>query len=338
MKPEPAEIALTRIQDPTGRALRGLAQVALRAALDSPAEQWLDARWLAETAQRTILDLTASDAAAASALRSLETMLTAREDDIRPLGYWIPPSASEWIRAAVQRPWSPDESLVHRLLDQPAVRQLVQEVLEDTLTRFQRRLRSLDATGIGALGMRAARRGRGLLGGVAQNLGGIGLGGLTEGIVGAVAEELENAVQQKITDFVTNATGEAIRAAARHVADPQHAVAFGKLREGAVQVLLDLPVNKAAEEVQKLDPAAWVDLIRRDLRRAAQSEDASVRWEASIREAFAAFPHATLGSWLDELHVRDIWEPVVVDALVRQMQVVVTTPAFEAWWADLFQP
>ncbi len=333
-----AQRALDRLQHPDGAALRQLARLVVLETTNTPIKNVASARWIASQVTTALEAVSRGEHARKWVASRIEEARGQWKDETRPLRHWMPKEAEAPLRQVLSRPWSPDEKLVHRIIDQPAVRTLVAELLEDTLVRFQKRLKSMDATGLGSLGMRAARKGRGFLGGMVNNLGGVAenLGGVAENIVGAVAEELEHAVHGRIREFVASTSGEAIKGISRHLADPNYTSAFGDLRVAVLDVLLDTPVKELALEADKLRPEELVDVVIGAIRSTLAEPSFVDDMEARISKILDSAGDGTLGAWLTEVDLHEVWTATTTELVTRRLEAVVRTPDFETWWAGLF--
>ncbi|MEQ1500852.1 MAG: hypothetical protein ABMB14_01410 [Myxococcota bacterium] len=249
----------------------------------------------------------------------------------RPLRSFIPSEAEKPLRELLGRPYAPDEELVFRIIDQPAIRGLLKLVLTDTVTRFRRRLSEWDAGLLGGIGKRAAARGRGLFGNVGRNLG-----GMAENLVEAVKEEVDQALDGRVTDFVTGATTEAVRTIARYAADPSHAAQFGDLRLAILDVVLDSPIRDLATEADKLKPETAVDVVVGAIRAAVDRPEFVDQAEERIRKVLDEAGDGTLGAWLADVGLAEVWTETTTELVTDRLRAVVDTEPFEAWWAALF--
>ena len=329
--------ALLRLCDPRDPALAELARLAVAEAERATLRELVDVERVTDHLLSALRALFESPRAESPNVeRWLREGIAEWRDqhrkDERTIRDWLPGDLEAAGRTLLSEPWSPDERLVLRLLDQPAVRRLVHVTLEEALTRFQKRLRSLDSTGLGALGARAARRGKGLLG---------GLGGLTENLVGAVAEELENAVQQKISDYVDSATGDAIRGAAKYLADPQHAASFGAMRASAAAVLLDIPLSQWIQESEGIDLDKAAATLRDAVLAELNRETARERVRVPLQALVDRYGDHSLRSGLNELGFQEsglaeLWRAAALEYVEPRLRALIHSDGFKAWWDDLF--
>jgi hypothetical protein len=241
--------------------VRALAAIVVDHALATPITDLLPApeltgrirAALGEAAERPDLRAAVNDAVAAARSKA--------QGDGRALRELLLPGVEPAVREALALRWSPSEDLVLRIINQPAMRELVASVLSETLHGFTARLKSADKGLLGGLGERTARRGSGLFGALA--------GGISEaagGIVGAVRDELGSAMETKVREFVESATEQAVRGIAAWLAEPQHADRLAVMRAGVLDVVLALTVREVAQEVEELDTAAITERVLAALR------------------------------------------------------------------------
>lgn len=322
-----ARRGLLRLRDPDRRAVRELAALLVAEALDTSVAEVARPTWIASQLAASLEAATRGDLLA----RWIERRLAAEGDRWRgaaePLREQVPAEVERTLRALLARPYSPDQQMVFRIVDQPAVRSLVKLVLTDTVTRFRRRAVEWDAGFLGGLGARAAARGRGLVGNVSKNLG---------GLVDAVRGEVDQAVERRVNEFVHAATTEAIALIAGYAADPAHADQIGQIRVALLDLVLDLPMSDLVREAEKLDPAGAIEVVAAALRAVVAERDFVARAEVRIGALLREAGDGTFGAWLDEIGLRAVWSASTVELLEERLGAVVAAPAFEAWWEGLF--
>jgi hypothetical protein len=326
-----ARRALERLREPDGARLSELARMMVEQATATPMATLASPRFVASQLAAVLEAGTRGDLLRSWVDRRIASERERWRNEQRPLRVFVPEEAHEPLRELLGRPYAPDEALVFRIVDQPAIRSLVRIVLTETVTRFRKRLSEWDQGLFGGIGRRAAARGRGLFGNVGRNLG-----GMAENLVEAVKEEVDYAFEGRITDFVTGATSEAVRTIARYAADPAHAKSFGDLRLAILDVVLDTPIRELAAEADKLKPETAVDVVVVAARSLVGQQDFVPRAEERIAKILAETGDGTLGAWLAEVGLEAVWTDTTTDLVTERLRAVVGTDRFEAWWAGLF--
>ncbi|MEZ4322713.1 MAG: hypothetical protein R3F61_34920 [Myxococcota bacterium] len=322
--------ALARLRDPEGRALAALARLVVDEATATPLKAIASPRWIASQLATALEALTRGDLTREFVQRRVDAGRERVEADERPLRSVWPAEVDGPLREMLSHQWTPDEDMTFRMLDQPAMRALVAEILTTMLTRFRKRMKGLDSGLLKGLGGRAAKRSRSLFGGVAGNLQ-----GLAENVVGAVKDEVEHGLDELVKEFVEGATRDAVRAIAGYIAASEHQGAFADLRLGVLDVLLDTPIHDLVSELDKARPMELVDVVLGGIRAAIAEEGFVDRAEARIAQVLDEAGDGTLGAWLDEVQLRDVWAETTTELVTQRLAAVVQTPAFEAWWAEL---
>lgn len=335
-----AERALARLRDPDGEALTRLARLVVEQTTATPLRDIATPRWIAGQIAAALEAATHGDHARAWVERRIAAERERWAEEQRTLRTFLPPEAEEPLRKVLGREYLANEELTFRILDQPAIRGLVREVLSTSLRNFRSRLAQVESGVLGEVGRRAAKRGRGIFGTVLpENLGQVAgnVRGLTENLVGAVRDEVEQNLDGRIKEYVRGVTSDTLRTIAHYLADPAHAPAFADLRLAILDVVLDTPIRDLAGEADKLRPEEVVDVVVAALRSAVQAEDFVARTEQRISQVLAEAGDGTLGAWLDEVGLGEVWTDTTTELVASRLRAVVVTEAFEAWWADLFR-
>lgn len=244
---------------------------------------------------------------------------------------WVPAEAVDPLRRMLRQEYSPNAEFLLRIIDQPALRGLVRVVLGETVARFRKRLGSVDSGLLGGIGKRAAERGRGLFGNVGRNFG-----GMAEGIVEAVKEEVEVSFDNKIKDFLQGATHEAMRTIANYIANPEHAASFGELRLGILDVLLDATLAELATEAGKMQPEEVVGVVVGAVRSSVSDPAFVEKTTQRVSAVLDGAGDGTLGAWLAEVGLLDVWTETTTELVADRLKAVVATPAFDTWFEGLF--
>ena len=323
--------ALSKLQNHESQAVQQLARLVVEQTTATKLKDIATPRWIAGQIATALEAATQGELARQWVDRRIETERERWSDEERHLGEFIPEEAEQPLRELLARPYSPDEELVFRIIDHQAVSNLVRLVLTNALTRFGRRMRKLEKGVFGGLGGRAAKRGRRLFGDVTGNLGDI-----AENIVGAVKEEIDTALEGRVKDFAGQATTEAVRLIAGYLSNPENAAGFGDFRIAVLDVLLDTPISELAEEADKLQPEDLINVVVGAIRSAVSNDDFVDRTENRIAQLLDEAGDGTLGAWLDEVGLREVWTETTTELVASRLQAVVDTEAFEKWWFQLF--
>lgn len=319
-----SDIALSRLRAPDSPHLDGLIDLASREILDQPVRDVIDPALLAAQATAALIAL--EDSSAREAIqRRVAQAIERHADATHTLRPSLPSAAVEPLRKLLGRPVHASEELTFRLIDQGVVHTLLAEILESALRRFARRAKRVDDRlkavdeRLGGLGKRA----RGLFGNVASEL------------AHAVGDELEHSVERRIREFVHQGTSEMLKVAARRLADPEQAAAWGEFRVAVLDVMLDTPVKELVREVASQDPEGAVKEVLDVLAAAARADGFEQELAKAVRLLLDEVGDGSLGAWLDELGLRDTWRKATAPVLRQQLQQVVQSNAFSAWWAAL---
>jgi hypothetical protein len=318
--------ALAKLRDPADTALAGLIELAVDEALRVRLREAVDSAKLADRLTAAV-SAAASDPGLRDRLLARLTQERARwRAERHSARHWVLPPVEAPLRHFLAQPWSPSEKLALRVSDHPAVRAMLKDVLSGTLARFAGGLKALDGGVLGGLGGRVARRGAGLFG---------GLGDLAGGIVGAVKDEFESAVEARVKESVGQATEEAIRAIAAWAADPKQAAALAALRVSILEVALDTPLGDLVGELDEVPDAAIVDAVLQGLKDASARASLRADLLQVLDEAVASWGDESLGALADDLGLRSH----VVDALTElgttHARTLVSSEAFATWWTQL---
>lgn len=320
------QAALAKLRDAQDGALVGLVGLAVDEALRVRLREAVDSGALADRLTQAV-----SSAASDPGLRErLLTRLSAERarwrSERQSARHWVLPPVEAPLRQVLAQPWSPSEKLALRVSDHPAVRAMLRDVLSGTLARFAGGLKALDGGVLGGLGGRVARRGAGLFG---------GLGDLAGGLVGAVKDEFEAAVESKVKESVGQATEEAIRAIAAWAADPKQAAALAALRVSLLDVALDTPLGDLLGELDEVPDAALVDAVLQGLRDASARPSLHADLRQVLDEAVAAWGDESLGALAVDLGLQAHLRDALVDLGTPHARTLVNSEAFATWWAQL---
>lgn len=327
------DAALERLRDPNGHALTALSRLMVDDTTATPLRELVHPRWIASQLATALEAFSQGDLAHTFLARRLDASMAEWKERDELAGSWFPSEVDAPLREVLKHPWTPEMAITLRILDQPAMRNLVASVLTKMLTRFRGRMTQMSSTMDGgllkSLGGRAAKRGRGLFGGVAD---------LADSVANAVKEEVEHGFEDKVRDFVSSATRDAMKSIAEYLSDPSHAEAFADLRVGVLDVLLDTPVGELATEAEKARPMEILDVVVIAIRQTVQDPAFVDRTEQRVAAVLDETGDGTLAAWLEEAGLLEVWTATTTDFLTQRLTAIVATDAFEAWWTALHEP
>jgi len=334
--------ALARLQAPDSPALFALARMVVDETTATPIAELASPRWLASQLQTVLEALTRGDTLKLAVQARLDKGRDTWASDERPLRQVVPEEVVPPLEKLLGRPYTPSEGLMRRIMRQPAVRDLISRVLDDTLHRFGRRMRALD-DGAGGLGQRAARRGRRLGKGL---LAAAGVADVAHDLARTLSEEVEHAIEGRVKGFIGEATTRAAETMVSEASDPATAESFAAFRVALLHEILDTPIAELMAEAEGLGPMDAIDVLQEAIRAELDRTDAgddgepartfTDRAEARIRAALDEAGDGTLGAWLDEVELREVWVDTTTELVAARLQAVVETDDFVAWWAALF--
>ena len=327
-----AQLALDRLRDPDGDALAGLARLVVEETTATPLKALASPRWIAGQLTTALEAGTRGDMLRHWVDRRIASERERWSTEERTPRSLVPPEAEEPLRKLLGRAYAPNETLMLRIIDQPAIRNLLRVVLTDTVAGFRKRAADVDTGVFGGIGKRAAARGRGLFGNVGRNLG-----GMAEHLVEAVKEEVDWALDGRVKDFVQGAVTEAVRKVAHHLSDPAHQEQFAEMRLAILDVVLDTPIKDLANEADKMKPEDMVDVVVAAVRSAVSAEDFVDRAEERVAKLMEEAGDGTFGAWLDEIGLRQVWTETTTELVTERLRAVVTTDGFVTWWGELFR-
>lgn len=330
---DPADRALARLRDDQAESLRELAALMVRTTTQTPLSELASSRWIASQVATALKAATRGGTLRGAVERRLERAKGRLDRDERPLREVLPSELVPPLREVLGRPFTPPPRLTDRIVRQKAMRELVSRVLEDTVSRFGRRMRTTDDK-LGGLGRRAASRGRALGKGL---LAAAGVADAASDLAHAVSEEFEQALERRVRDFLGDATTRALSQISEQLTDPERAQSMAEFRLELLEEILDTPLAELLEDLEDLDPLATLDVALDALRTEVDRPDFVDRTEARVEQALRETGDGTLGAWLEEVELRDVWTHTTTDLLAARLRAVVLTEDFEAWWHGLFQ-
>jgi hypothetical protein len=323
--------ALARLRDPDHPAVRALAAQIVADTTATPLRELASARWVASQIATALRAATHGPALRDALARRLDEAKARWGEEQRTVGEVVPAEVVPPLRTLLGRPFSPPERLTARIVRQRAVRELVAQVLEDSISRFGRTMRGND-TKIGDLGRRAASRGRALGKGL---LAVAGVADVASELAHAVADEFEHALERRVKDFLGEATGRALQQIVGRLSDPGYAETFAEFRVALLDEVLETPIAELVEDLDGLGPLDALDVVLEAVRAQVEAPDFIDRTEASLAAALDEAGDGTLDAWLGEVGLREVWTDATTALVARRLAATAQTPAFEAWLVAL---
>jgi len=318
-----SDAALQRLrEDP--QHLSALAKLALEDLTERPLTEALPPQWLAKQLVAAMEAVQGNDAFRKVAEQQAQEALRRVRGTDQSLEDLLPEGTLPVLSDLVATPWTPSEELTLKLLQHPATKSFLADILKSTLDRFVASASSLDNK-LGGLGKRAMGRGRGVFGAAGS-------------MFDAVRSEMGNAFESKIADFLSQGTDETLRTLAAWIADPKHADMVADLRRHVLEVTWTTPIAELAQEAEALDPQIlltaglkWLDLLDNQ----PNLEATLTSW---IERVQAELPYQSLGGLLDDTGLRDLWFSATEQRMVELLRHIVKGDAFASWWEALHQP
>jgi hypothetical protein len=128
---------------------------------------------------------------------------------------------------------------------------------------------------------------------------------------------------------------EAIRGIAVWVADASHAEPMAQLRVSVLNTLLDTSSKEIAAELDKLGPEQIAGVVLAAVRAISSGPGFIDETTRRIEAVYAEVGDGTLGAWLDEVGLSELWIDSTTTLLTERMRATVATAEFEAWWSEL---
>lgn len=244
------------------------------------------------------------------------------EPATEPLSSHLPAPGIEALKSILSRPVTPSPRLVRTLADHQAVRDLLRNLLQNTLTDFGNKLwSSMPDT---------------------SRLPGAGMGsrflGVAKGVASKVGGKLERQLDDRVQRFVDEGLGRALNLIVERATDQRFAPQAAAWRADLVDALLQLSPADLQEESQRLDPAR----LTNDFKQLAL---AFARWD-SLEEEVSRILHketeqlfqGTLRDYLQGSDLEESWRPHIEAEMQRYAQLFVESDPFAQWLEHLCAP
>jgi hypothetical protein len=313
---------LGHLRDSDG-ALEELVKRLLDDLLSRPVGEMVDPEWLA----RRFVDglrASAADAHTEKWVRGLVRKGMERSgQESGPIGENLPPELVSPVKALLGRPYTPNNEIVHLLLDHPAMHELIRTVLVQILTDFGKSLKPI--LPISAPGGRKR-------GGALSQL----VGAATE-VASVVGAQVEERAEARVREFVNGAISASLEISVDHLCSEEFAVTFGEWRADSVDSLLGVPVETWSAEWEALDPEGLVTELVEVVRGLAAWEGLGELVETLLSALMEEVGDSSLSQFLAGSGLEEEWRPQAEDLLLQRARDFVATDSFATWLGDIVQ-
>jgi len=327
-KEKTSSTLLARLRDDSDEGpLAALAELIVDDALARPLSELIDAEQAAELIHRALSAWQQSDQAQAGIREPWDRLMKTLQSQDQALGELLPSELRDGIAELVAQPFAANRELLLALLDRPAFRQLVRELLVDTLIGFGRRLRTpVAGTRLGKGLSDLGRRARGRTGGI---------GDLAGDLVGAVSGGVEKQLDSRAAEFADSAISSVIHKLADYLCDDSRADEQAALRQGVLQGLWELTGTQIAGEMERSDIEAGAQVLRRSLGAWLERDGSMDDLQGWLSDLLAAEDHDSLQSLLDSLGLLETFHELSVDQTRKRLQELVAKKKFTRWLSTL---
>ncbi|MCB9763404.1 MAG: hypothetical protein H6739_26795 [Alphaproteobacteria bacterium] len=314
-----ADTLLRRLREDE-RHLQALVTLAVDDLMSRPVEELVDPAWLSER-------LVEAMRSSASDKRTRE-WIRGRLDEVRQragkeqgtLAQRVSPQLVRAVKDLLRRPYTPDPALVRAIIDHRAMRNLIQDLLQTTLTEYARKVQEPTRGAVQAL--KSSPLGRSRLAQLA------GAAGVAARVVGS---EVERQLEGRIREFVDGAISRSIDLSVTHFCAPEHARDVADWRADSVDVVLWFPVETWRREFDKLDPEQLIDDLAELLVALANAEGFTEQLRGLLEQAVREAGGATARDFLSGSGLEEEWRPHLEALALERMRAFVATEGFEAW-------
>jgi hypothetical protein len=234
-----------------------------------------------------------------------------------------PPGALKALQAALAVPVSLDAQLLMRVVDQPQIRALIQDMLQLVLADFVKKA---------STPLSQSR----VVSGVLSRARGMMQGSVAGGLLSAVGEGLSAEAERRVREYSDEAVSQVLSRVVNQLCDPRHAQAYGALRAGMVQSAADADVASWTRQVVATQPVPTVVTLLRTLREHVATP-AFETWLAQHLGLWTPVPGTTLRAWLDQAGLLGTVRSTAVELLRQELDEVVATHAFALWLHRLLE-
>jgi len=307
--------------------LDALAELIVDDGLNRPLGELIEAERSAKLIHEALSAWQQSDLAHESISRNWQRVISWLQSQEEPLGDVLPQELLDGAAELAAQPLSANRDLLLALLDRPAFRQLIRELLVDTLVGFGKRLRAPVAE---------SRIGKGLsgLGRMARGRSG-GVGSFAGDLVGVVSEGVERQLEGRAAEFADGALSSILQKLADYLSDPARGEDQAALREGLLQGLWELTGAQLAAEMERGNVDGTADIMRRCLGAWLERPQARADLQSWLDETLSTGEAGTLEELLDSLGLLQTVREQAIAQTRRRLQEIVAGDHFSQWLSEL---
>lgn len=301
--------------------LAQLARLSVDAWLDGSVSGWLTEASLAQLLRSGLRGWLETPAAVGAITAWVDSTVNRLQNDHRSLQEALPETWTHAVREVVERPLSPDRQLVLKVLQQPALRELIRGLLLQVVLDFGRKWSTPVAgvaKGLGSLAKLALETTKSRAGSLGN-------------LVGAVSEEVERQLETRSVEFVDGALSRVIDQIADVLSNPRRAEEAAALRSAMLDGVLQLTGPQLARELMNADISGAAEIVRGGLGKWLEEPRAEHDLQGAARLLLGANGQRSVRALLDELGLTETVRTHAAPFLMNQMRTVVTHPGFEPW-------
>ncbi len=308
-------------------ATRALARLIVDEHLHKPLSDLVQADRSSEVLHELLCSWQQSDLAHESIRRGWDGLILWLEEQHEPIGSVLPAEVLEGATQLAAQPFGLNRELLLAMLDRPAFRKLIRELLVDTLVSFGKKLRNPVAEsrlGKGLSGIGRMARGRGS-----------GVRSLAGDLVGAVGEEVERQLEGRAADFADGALSQILHKLADYLCEPARAADQAALRAALLDGLWELSGSQLATEMSRGDIDASTDVIRRSLGAWLERPEAGRDLESLMDGFLSGSEFDSLAELLSTLGLLESIREHAIDETERNLRSLIGSEAFSLWMSEV---
>jgi hypothetical protein len=277
--------------------------------LEQPISSWIDLQHVIDVEAVTRLFLrefrrSVDDGDGSRILNeAFRSMLERYDNSNQTLRELLPERFVDSLKRLVKRDYYADRQLVRAFVDHAAMRTVIDRVLRHTLMQFTERVTDwIQETG-SIPGLR----------GTIQFV--FSLFGRARTYANRFSEEFETRIQSRIDDFVEDIIDEVVAQVIDQLSSEDLAGEFSQWRQDLVDVVLDQPVNRYAQEIQKLAPERTARDVTDILRNLADWKEFDQVVRQLVKMAIDAFGEQSIADVLKGIQGGETVKEVVEERL-----------------------